>query len=69
MSDLPNDERWPPGIPRRPAHPERICWGCDQLCPAGDMRCGSEVVRAMHPSETEPDPGARGRWPEPHRLP
>jgi hypothetical protein len=35
----------------RPAHPERICWGCDLYCPADDLRCGNEVVRAMHPLE------------------
>lgn len=35
----------------RPAHPERICWGCDHYCPADDLRCGNEVVRAMHPVE------------------
>lgn len=38
-------------IPLHPSHPERICWGCDQLCPADDLRCGNEVVRAMHPVE------------------
>ena len=35
----------------RPLHPERICWGCEQLCAADDLRCGNEVVRAMHPVE------------------
>ena len=35
----------------RPLHPERICWGCDFYCPADDLRCGNEVVRAMHPIE------------------
>ncbi|MCC7185724.1 MAG: DUF3079 domain-containing protein [Acidobacteria bacterium] len=49
----PASDPWPPGIPRHPPHPERICWGCDQLCPVTDMRCGSEVVRAMHPCEME----------------
>jgi hypothetical protein len=34
-----------------PAHPERICWGCDLFCPADDLRCGNETVRAMHPIE------------------
>lgn len=34
-----------------PSHPERICWGCDQYCPADDLRCGNEIVRAMHPVE------------------
>jgi hypothetical protein len=35
----------------RPAHPERVCWGCDHYCPSDDLRCGNEVVRAMHPIE------------------
>jgi hypothetical protein len=34
-----------------PTHPERICWGCNRYCPADDLRCGDEVVRAMHPAE------------------
>ncbi len=37
--------------PARPAFPERVCWGCDQYCPADDLRCGNEVTRAMHPIE------------------
>lgn len=35
----------------RPRHPERICWGCDKYCPAGDLRCGSGFIRAPHPIE------------------
>ncbi len=31
-----------------PSHPERICWGCDNYCPAHDLRCGS---RTRHPAE------------------
>jgi hypothetical protein len=38
-------------IPIHPSHPERICWGCDKLCPADDMRCGNGTVRAAHPVE------------------
>lgn len=38
-------------IALNPTHPERICWGCEQLCSADDLRCGNEVVRAMHPAE------------------
>jgi len=34
-----------------PKHPERICWGCDKLCPAGDMRRGNGTIRAPHPAE------------------
>ena len=37
--------------PVRPGHPERICWGCDKLCPANDMRCGNGTDRAQHPIE------------------
>lgn len=35
----------------RPKHPERVCWGCDRYCPAGDLRCGSGCIRAPHPIE------------------
>ncbi|MBW4053535.1 MAG: DUF3079 domain-containing protein [Proteobacteria bacterium] len=35
----------------RPGHPERICWGCEHLCPANDMRCGNGTERAQHPIE------------------
>lgn len=38
-------------IPIRPAHPERICWGCDRYCPADDMRCGNGSGRTPHPCE------------------
>ncbi|MDE2262967.1 MAG: DUF3079 domain-containing protein [Gammaproteobacteria bacterium] len=37
--------------PLRPGHPERICWGCEKLCPANDMRCGNGTDRAQHPIE------------------
>jgi len=39
-------------IPARPAHPERICWGCDRYCAANDLRCGNGKERAPHPIET-----------------
>jgi len=39
-------------IPIRPAHPERICWGCDRYCAADDLRCGNGKERAQHPVET-----------------
>jgi hypothetical protein len=35
----------------RPLHPERICWGCEEHCPADALGCGNETVRAMHPAE------------------
>jgi len=38
-------------FPKLPKHPERICWGCDKLCPADDMRCGNGTIRAPHPVE------------------
>lgn len=31
--------------------PDRICWGCDRLCPALDMACGNAKGRTEHPSE------------------
>ncbi len=37
--------------PTHPAHPERVCWGCDQYCPADDLTCGSDTVRSPHPVE------------------
>jgi len=38
-------------VPLHPNHPERICWGCEKLCPANDMRCGNGTERAQHPVE------------------
>lgn len=38
-------------IPLHPKHPERICWGCEQHCPAGDLACGNGSERTQHPSE------------------
>jgi len=37
--------------PHHPAHPERVCWGCDQYCPADNLVCGSDTVRTPHPVE------------------
>ena len=34
-----------------PAHPERVCWGCDRLCAAGDLGCANGTIRTPHPSE------------------
>jgi hypothetical protein len=39
-------------IPARPAHPERIGWGCERYCAADDSRCGNGTERAQHPIET-----------------
>lgn len=38
-------------IPIHPAHPERVCWGCDKYCPAGDLACGNGSERSPHPAE------------------
>lgn len=38
-------------IPPRPAHPERVCWGCDKYCPADDLACGNGTIRTLHPCE------------------
>lgn len=35
-----------------PAHPERICWGCDNYCPTDAMRCGNGCSRTQHPCES-----------------
>lgn len=34
-----------------PKHPERICWGCSLLCPAGELACGNGSIRTPHPAE------------------
>ena len=34
-----------------PAHPERICWGCNKYCPADDLACGNGTIRTPHPRE------------------
>jgi hypothetical protein len=38
-------------IPIHPAHPERICWGCDKYCAVDSMNCGNGSDRAQHPVE------------------
>ncbi|AVS75038.1 DUF3079 domain-containing protein [Paracidovorax cattleyae] len=38
-------------FPERPAHPERICWGCDRYCPAAALACGNGSERSPHPAE------------------
>ncbi|MBP6252501.1 MAG: DUF3079 domain-containing protein [Rubrivivax sp.] len=38
-------------FPDRPAHPERLCWGCDRYCSASDMVCGNGSERTAHPAE------------------
>ncbi|GAB4215017.1 MAG: hypothetical protein Fur007_12280 [Rhodoferax sp.] len=43
--------RPPKRFPQAPAHPERVCWGCDEFCAAHDMRCGNGSDRTPHPAE------------------
>ncbi len=38
-------------FPLRPAHPERVCWGCDKYCPSDSMACGNGAERTQHPIE------------------
>lgn len=38
-------------LPLYPAHPERVCWGCDRYCPAHDLACGNGSERTPHPAE------------------
>ncbi len=38
-------------FPIRPAHPERVCWGCDKYCPSDSMMCGNGSERTQHPVE------------------
>ncbi|MBC3927525.1 DUF3079 domain-containing protein [Undibacterium sp. CY21W] len=38
-------------FPAQPKNPERICWGCDEYCPADAMRCGNGADRTAHPAE------------------
>ncbi len=40
-----------PKLPTKPKHPERLCWGCEKLCPANDLRCGNGTIRTQHPAE------------------
>ena len=38
-------------FPLHPAHPERLCWGCDKYCPADNLMCGNGSGRTEHPAE------------------
>lgn len=38
-------------FPVKPAHPERVCWGCDRYCPTDAMVCGNGSVATLHPAE------------------
>jgi len=37
--------------PTHPAHPERICWGCNRYCASNDLACGNGTERTPHPVE------------------
>ena len=41
----------PTKLPLHPKHPERVCWGCDQYCPAKALACGNGTERTPHPAE------------------
>jgi len=49
----------------RPAHPERVCWGCEKLCPADSLACGNGTIRTLHPIELFGDDWIE--WFEHHR--
>jgi hypothetical protein len=38
-------------FPIHPRNPERICWGCEKMCPAHDLACGGGQIRTPHPAE------------------
>lgn len=38
-------------FPIHPRNPERICWGCEKMCPADDLACGGGEIRTPHPAE------------------
>ena len=37
--------------PASPAHPDRVCWGCNRDRPAEALWCGNGTIRTPHPSE------------------
>ena len=61
MSTTPLPRRFP----QAPAHPERLCWGCDQLCAHDQLRCGNDTVRTPHPFELWGPQWVDGLAPEP----
>lgn len=38
-------------FPIAPAHPERVCWGCDRYCARDALMCGNGAERTQHPVE------------------
>jgi len=59
-------------FPANPAHPERICWGCDKYCAVAAMMCGNGSDRAQHPcelfGEAWRDWGAAGAGAPPEKI-
>lgn len=51
MSADGRDRRNPKKLALLPAHPERVCWGCERHCPWNDLACGNGSERTMHPVE------------------
>ena len=47
----PQSRRRDPASMLHPAHPERVCWGCEKLCPADSLACGNGTIRTLHPIE------------------
>lgn len=43
--------RRPVPPPVNPAHPERVCWGCEKYCPAEALGCANGSIRTPHPAE------------------
>ena len=38
-------------FPIKPAHPDRVCWGCDRYCAVDALQCGNGSIATPHPSE------------------
>jgi hypothetical protein len=51
MSDSTAQDDMTKRFPLQPAHPERVCWGCERYCPADAMNCGNGSERTQHPAE------------------
>jgi len=49
-----------PRIAVNPKHPERLCWGCEKLCAANDLRCGNGTIRTQHPLSCSVKTGPNG---------
>ncbi|HET9010563.1 MAG TPA: DUF3079 domain-containing protein, partial [Gemmatimonadaceae bacterium] len=47
----PQNDRMSKKFPIHPAHPERLCWGCDRYCPTDSLACGNGSERTQHPVE------------------